>query len=142
MATPTGTVTVASPSPRTKIALRASSTAPAVKVAGSNAAQGGDGAQEVASGHRGADGEEGQGPGDAGRRCQAPPGHPARADYHRAGHPTGQCGWGDQEQGQGGQQIPGGQQGGGGRCLPVLTGCPGGPKRAGHATTPAQDGTT
>ena len=42
---------------------------------------------------------------------------------------------------QGGERVAGGRRGGGGRCLPLLTGCSGGPKRAGHATTPAQGGT-
>jgi hypothetical protein len=41
-----------------------------------------------ASGHRGADDQEGQGPGDAGRRCQAPPGHPAAPDYPGTSQPT------------------------------------------------------
>jgi hypothetical protein len=67
----------------------ASRRAPAVRVAGRDRAEGGHGAQEGVGGHRGgADDEEGQGPGDADRRCQAPPGHPAAPDYPGAGHPT------------------------------------------------------
>jgi hypothetical protein len=115
MATPAGTVTAANPSPRTRIAPRASSTAPAVRVGRQDAAQGGDGTEEAAGGQRGADDEQGQGPGDAARRGQAPPGHPAAPDYPGAGHPTGQCRWGEHEQGQGGQQVPGGHECGGSR---------------------------
>jgi hypothetical protein len=53
--TPAGTVTQANPSPRTRIAPRASSTAPMVRVAGQDTAQGGHGLEEAASGPQAAD---------------------------------------------------------------------------------------
>ena len=46
-----------------------------------------------ASGQRGANDQEGRGPGDAGRRCQAPPGHPAAPDYPGTDDPTEDRRW-------------------------------------------------
>ena len=64
-----------------------------------------------ASGQRGANGQEGRGPGDAGRRCQAPPGHPAAPDYPGTDDPTEDRRVGEHEQGQGGQKVPAGRAG-------------------------------
>jgi hypothetical protein len=57
--TPAGKVIAASPSPRTRIVPRGLQDGAAVRVAGADAAQGGHGAQEVASGPRGADQQHG-----------------------------------------------------------------------------------
>ena len=52
------------------------------------------------------------GPGDAGRRCQAPPGHPAAPDYPGTDDPTEDRRVGEHEQGQGPSRYPEGRKAG------------------------------
>src|ERR687897_2274658 len=85
---PAGTVTQASPTPRTRTALIASSRAPTVRVPGQNIARATTASRSRPAATVGPIWSRARAPVTPPAEAKRPRGHPAEPDYPGAGHPT------------------------------------------------------